>query len=118
MIKIKISAIALLVAFGITNVFFSIIPAWLGTVLVITSLIALVLLNARALRSGWLIKRLTIWADIILAIAIILFYIPATLINLIVTNYLILSLLLIFQGLLVAVLIKAYSITEGNCGNL
>jgi len=109
MTKIKILVITLLLIVAIANVFFSVIPSWLGVVLSMLSLMAFVLLNTEVFRIRGLIRKLIVWADIIIAIAFILFFTPATLINLVVTNYLILSLSMIFEGLLVVILVRAYN---------
>ncbi len=108
MTQIKISTITLLTTFGIIYIFFKVMPSWLSMVLSIISLIALCFLNFEALRTKGSIKKLIIWADAILITNFVIFFIPAEVINLVITNYIIMSLSLVFMGLIVAVLVNAY----------
>jgi hypothetical protein len=106
--KTKTSTIILLATFGIFYVFFKVMPSWLSIILSVISLIALYFLNTEALKARGSIKSLTVLADIILVVNFIVFFIPAETINLVITNYIILALTLVFMGLIVAVLVSSY----------
>lgn len=112
MIKIKILTITLLTSFGISYVFFSEVPTWLWIVLWLASIPAIIFLNTEAFKLKGSIMRLTIWADIVLAICLIMIPIPSNVINIIVTNYLIFCLILVYMGLIVAVLVSAYHLEK------
>lgn len=110
MSKIKISSITLLVLFGITTVFLNIIPTWLGLIMAIVGICMFILLNIEAFKIKGLIKTLVMWADITIGLSIVsgilntnvetsLFFITHQLINVF---------LLIFVGLIIAILVNLY----------
>lgn len=109
MIKIKISTITLLTLIGIGYAFSGIIPFWLGSIMVIVGLIAIVSLNISGLKIVGQLKKLFLIMDLIIALTLLLIFIPWGDSIAIFIYYLTDGFFLLFTGLLVFILVKAYN---------
>lgn len=106
--KLKISIITLLVLFGIFGMFLNIIPMWLGLSMTVIALCMFVLLNIEVFKLKGVIKKLVVYADIALGLAVALCLVPLDSNLYLVSHYTIDFLLLVITGLLVAVLVNTY----------
>lgn len=106
---IKTALIIVITLVGLGYAFSGIIPFWLGSVMVIVGLIAIIGLNIYGLRMAGQIKNLSLIMDLIIVLNLLLIFIPwgasiATFIY-----YLTDGFFLAFTGLLIAILVKAYN---------
>ncbi len=108
--KIKISAIVLITCLFATFIFNALIPMWLGISLGFLSAIMLVLLNVEILKIKGMIKKLVLCVDITVGLFLVLTFISKEFINYTVNDYLSHFLVLIFAGLLIAILVNAHRI--------
>lgn len=110
--KIKISAIVLIACLLLTFIFDVLIPTWLGVSMGALSAVMLVLLNIEVLKVKRVTRKLTLYADAIVGLFLVLTFIPTGFINYGVNNFLSHSLVFIFAGLLIAILVSAYRIDK------
>lgn len=110
--KIKISAIVLIACLALTFIFDSLIPVWLGISMGVLSVVMLVLLNIETFKVKGVIKKLALYADAIVGLFLVLTFIPTRIISYTVNNFLSHSLVFVFAGLLIAILINAYRIDK------
>jgi ABC-type molybdate transport system permease subunit len=103
--NIKISTIVLLTCLLLTFIFDKLVPMWLGISMGAISIIMLVLLN---INMKGVIKKLVLYIDAIVGLFLILTFIPHGFINYNVNDFLSHSLVFIFAGLLIAILVNAY----------
>lgn len=108
--KIKISTIVLLTCLSLTFIFDATIPVYLGIIIGFLSLVMLVLLNIEMFKVKGAIKKLILYMDVIVGFFLILTFIPNGLIDYGVNNFLSHSLIFIFIGMLIVILINAYNI--------
>lgn len=104
--KIKISAIVLIACLLLTFIFDALIPTWLGVSIGALSAVMLVLLNIEVLKVKGVTRKLTLYADAIVGLFLVLTFIPTGFINYRVNNFLSHLLVFIFAGLLIAVLVN------------
>jgi len=88
--------------------FLNVIPVWLGLAMTLVALCMFVLLNIEAFKTKELVKKLVIYADIILGLAIVLCLIPQGSSLYIESHYSVDLLLLVIAGLLIAILVNSY----------
>jgi len=105
--KIKISTIVLLACLSLIFIFDSLIPIYLGITMGVLSVAMLVLLNIEMIKVKGLIKKLVLYADAIVGLFLTLTFIPDGIISYTVNNFLSHSLVFIFTGLLIMILINA-----------
>jgi hypothetical protein len=105
--KIKISAIVLIACLLLTFIFDALIPIWLGISIGALSLIMLVLLNVEIFKTKGVTRKLVLYADAVVGLFLILTFIPTGIISYTVNNFLSHSLVFVFAGLLVAVLLNS-----------
>jgi len=110
--KIKISVIVLIACLLLTFIFDALIPMWLGVSLGVLSVAMLVLLNIETFKVKGVIKKLSLYADAIVGLFLILTFIPTGIISYSVNNFLSHSLVFAFTGLLIEILVNAYSIEK------
>lgn len=106
--KIKISSIVLLTCLLVTFIFDALIPVWLGILMGAISIVMLVLLNVEVVKVKGLIRKLILSADIIIGLFLILTFIPNGFMSYTVNNLLSHSLVFVFTGLLIAIIVNAY----------
>lgn len=106
--KIKISSIVLLVILGIFFVFINIIFVWLGLTMALISLFMLILLNIEAFKTRGIIKKIIIYTDTTFILMILLTLVPQESEFSLVSHYSIDSLLLVFTGFLISILVNVY----------
>ncbi|KKR43818.1 MAG: hypothetical protein UU10_C0012G0015 [Parcubacteria group bacterium GW2011_GWF1_40_6] len=110
--KIKISAIVLIACLALTFIFDTLIPIWLGISMGALSAVMLVLLNIETFKVKGAIKKFALYADAIVGLFLILTFMPTGIISYTVNNFLSHSLVFVFAGLLIAILLNAYSIEK------
>ena len=110
--NIKISTIVLIACLLLTFIFYSLIPVWLGISMGVLSVAMLVLLNIETFKLKGVIKKLSLYADAIVGLFLILTFIPTGIISYNVNDFLSHSLVFIFAGLLITILVNAYSIEK------
>lgn len=110
--NIKISTIVLIACLLLTFIFDSLIPIWLGISIGALSAVMLVLLNIETFKVKGAIKKLSLYADAIVGLFLILTFIPTGIISYNVNNFLSHSLVFVFAGLLIAILVNTYSIEK------
>jgi ABC-type molybdate transport system permease subunit len=104
--KIKISTIVLIACLLLTFIFDTLIPIWLGISMGVLSVAMLVLLNIETFKIKGVIKKLSLYADVIVGLFLILTFIPTGIISYSVNNFLSHSLVFVFAGLLIAILVN------------
>lgn len=104
--KIKLSAIVLIACLLLTFIFDALIPMWLGITMGVLSVVMLVLLNIETFKVKGAIKKLSIYANAIVGLFLVLTFIPIGFINYGVNNFLSHSLVFVFAGLLIAILVN------------
>lgn len=110
--KIKISTIVLIACLSLTFIFYSFIPIWLGLSMGFLSVVMLVLLNIGMIKVKGIIKNLVLYIDVCVGLFLILTFIPNGIIDYKVNHYLSYFLVLVFVGLLIAILVNAYKIEK------
>ncbi|HBR65976.1 TPA: hypothetical protein DEA17_00625 [Candidatus Nomurabacteria bacterium] len=85
---------------------------WLGVSLGVLSVAMLVLLNIETFKVKGVTKKLSLYADAIVGLFLILTFIPTGIISYTVNNFLSHSLVFIFAGLLIAILVNAFRIEK------
>lgn len=98
----------------LTFIFDALIPAWLGISIGALSLIMFVLLNIEMFKIKGLTKKIVLYMDVIVGLFLILTFIPNRFINYNVNDFLSHSLVFIFVGLLIAILVNAYREIESK----
>lgn len=112
MTNIKIPTIFLLASFGIYFVLFNLL-GWLEIPIALVCLCVFVFLNIGAFGVKGAIKKLVLWADLALALFVGVALLPNWQGTYFVVRYFMGIFILVFAGLLVAVLVNAYREKEG-----
>ena len=110
--KIKISSIILMTCLLVTFIFDALVPVWLGVLMGALSIIMLVLLNVEMFKIKGAIKKIVLYADTIVGLFLILTFIPTGFISYTVNNFLSHSLVFVFAGLLIAIIVNAFKIDK------
>lgn len=110
--KVKISAIVLIAFLFLTFIFDSFIPIWLGLSMGFLSIVMLVLLSVGTFKVKGVIKKLGLYIDVCVGLFLILTFTPNGIIDYKVNHYLSYFLILVFIGLLIAILVNVYRIEK------
>lgn len=108
--KIKISTIVLIAFLLLTFIFDKLIPMWLGITMGAFGIVIFVLLNIEMVKAKGIIKKIIMYADVIVGLFLLLTFIPTGFINYGINNLLSHSLVFALTGLLIAILVNAYKI--------
>jgi hypothetical protein len=110
--KIKMSAIVLLVLFGIFTLFLNFIPIGAGVLMGVIATGSVIFLNIGAIKVKGLVRKLVLWADTAVVLFLAICVIPESPSIYLTTHYLGGLIILIFMGLVVSILVNAYKIEK------
>lgn len=112
--KIKISTITLLACLSLTFIFDAMISVYLGITMGVLSVVMLALLNVETFKVKGIIKKLVLYVDAIVGLFLLLIFLPTGFISYGVNDFLSHSLVFVFAGLLISILVNAYRTYNKN----